>query len=248
MHDFLRRTGPAVLKKSTIEHLANAGALDELISEVYDQDFGRQTELTILEKEKEELGIYVSKNPVDGVWDLLSKNIDYEIIEVADLQAGSRVNLGGIISSSKKMITKKGAKMYKFNLQDISSDIEVIVFPREAKKFDDDYFQNGDVVMLTGAVNKDGDEENLISKILLNSCEKLDLSNFSGGTPIYLDIDSNISADTLKKMYAIINATDGGSYVFLSYRENGKTLSFKFKKKTSISVKDKLNSLLSEKV
>jgi DNA polymerase III subunit alpha len=248
MHDFLRRTGPAVLKKSTIEHLANAGALDELISEVYDQDFGRQTELTILEKEKEELGIYVSKNPVDGVWDLLSKNIDYEIIEVADLQAGSRVNLGGIISSSKKMITKKGAKMYKFNLQDISSDIEVIVFPREAKKFDDDYFQNGDVVMLTGAVNKDGDEENLISKILLNSCEKLDLSNFSGGTPIYLEVDSNISAETLKKMYAIINATDGGSYVFLSYKENGKTLSFKFKKKTSISVKDKLNSLLSEKV
>jgi len=248
MHDFLRRTGAAVLKKSTLEHLSNAGAFDELITEVFDQDFGRQTELNLLEKEKEELGIYVSKNPVDGVWDLLSKNIDYEIIDIADLPAGSRVNIGGIISSSKKMITKKGAKMYKFNIQDISSDIEVIVFPREAKKFDDDYFQNGDVVMITGAVNKDGDDENVISKILLNSCEKLDLSNFSGGTPIYLQVDSNISADTLKKMYAIINATDGGSYVFLSYKENGKTLSFKFKKKTSISVKDKLNSLLAEKV
>jgi DNA polymerase-3 subunit alpha len=247
MHDFLRRTSPAVLKKSTLEHLSNAGAFDELIHEVFDQDFGRQTELRILEKEKEELGIYVSKNPVDGVWDLLSKNIDHEIVDIADLPAGARVTIGGIISASKKMITKKSAKMYKFNVQDISSDIEVIVFPREAKKFEDDYFQNGDVVTITAAVNKDGDEENVVSKLILNSCEKLDLSNFSGGTPIYLNVDSSIDKEKLNKLYAIINATDGGSYVFLSYIENGKTLTFKFKKKTSISVKEKLHALLMEK-
>ena len=217
-----------------------------MIDEALDQDFGRQTELKILEKEKEELGIYVSKNPVDGVWDLLSKQVSYEIIDIADLPAGSRVTIAGIVSGAKKMITKKGAKMFKFNLQDISSDIEIIVFPREAKNYQDDFFQNGDVLTLTGSVSKDGDEENVISKILLNSCEKLDLSNFSGGTPIYLEIDSQISEKTLNKLYDIIKSKDGGSYVFLSYKDGSKIITFKFNKKTSVVVKEKLEKVLME--
>ena len=244
VHDFMRRTSSSVLKKSTLEHLACSGALDELLDDCLDDDFGRQTELTILEKEKESLGIYVSKNPVDGVWDLLSKNITNEIVSLVDLPQGSRVSIGGIISSAKKIITKKGAKMYKFVLQDISSDIEIIVFPREAKKFDDDFFQNGDVITLTGSVNKDGEEENSVTKILLNSCEKLDLSNFSGGTPIYLNVDKEIKSDLINKAYDIIESNNGGSYVFLTYVENDKRLTFKFNKKTSITVKNQLENLI----
>ena len=118
---------------------------------------------------------------------------------MSELPAGSKVSIGGIISDAKKMITKKGAKMFKFSIQDISSDIEVIVFPRESKNFDDDFFQNGDVITINGSISKDGDDENVISKIIFNSCEKLDLSNFSGGTPIYLDIDSQIDKETIPK-------------------------------------------------
>jgi len=244
VHDFMRRTSPSVLKKSTIEHLSSSGALDELLTDSLDSDFGRQTELGILEKEKEALGIYVSKNPVDGVWDLLSKNISNEIISLSEMQAGSRVSIGGIVSSAKKIITKKGAKMYKFVLQDITSDIEVIVFPREAKKFEDDFFQNGDVITVVGAVSKEGDEENSVTKILLNTCEKLDLSNFSGGTPIYLNIESTVTSSLINKLYAIINANDGGSYVFLTYAENEKRLTFKFNKKTSVTIKNQLEKIL----
>jgi len=245
VHDFMRRVSSSVLKKSTLEHLSCAGALDELLYEALDQDFGRQTELSILEKEKNSLGIYVSKNPVDGVWDLLSKNISNEIISLSEMPAGSRVSIGGIISSSKKMITKKGAKMYKFVLEDISSDVEIVVFPREAKKFDDGFFQNGDVVSVVGSISKDGDDENSITKVLLNSCEKLDISNFSGGTPIYLKIDKNIHANIIDQLYDIIDANNGGSLVFLSYRENGKEITFKFKKKTSVIAREQLEKVLS---
>jgi DNA polymerase-3 subunit alpha len=244
MHDFFRRTSSSVLKKSTIENLAASGSFDELIEYVLDDDFGRQTELRILEKEKESIGIYVSKNPVDGVWDLLSKNLTNEIISLSEMPAGSRVSIGGIVSSAKKIITKKGAKMFKFTLQDISSDIEVIVFPREARNFEDDFFQNGDVITVTGAISKDGDEENAVTKVLLNSCSKLDLSNFAGGTPIYLEVNKDLDPKVLDNMYDIIKSNNGGSFVFLTYSENGKKLTFKFNKKTSITIKDKLESLL----
>ena len=246
MHDFLRRTNPAVLKKGTLEHLAASGAFDELIDKTLDQDFGRRTELSILEREKEELGIYVSKNPVDGIWDLLSESISHEIVELEDVNAGSRVSISGIISSFKKIITKKGSRMYKFNVQDISSDIEVIVFPRESKNYDEDFFSNGEVINIVGTLNKEGDEENSTNKIVLNSCEKVDLSYFSGGRPIYLTSNKLITEKTINKLYAIINENTGGSYVFVDIDDGDKNLKFKFNKTTSITIKNKLEELIKE--
>lgn len=238
MHDFFRRTGSSVLKKSTIEHLVKAGAFDELIDKTLDNDFGRRTELSILEKEKEELGVYVSKNPVDGIWDLLSQNISNEIVDVPDLYQGNRVCVAGVVSSAKKVVTKKGAKMFKFNLQDISSDIEIIVFPREAKNYPDDFFADGDVIKLIGSVSKDGDEENSTTKIVMNSCEKMDLSNFAGGKPIYLKITKDTPLSAFDQVYDIINSKNGGSYVFLDAQEGNKNIRFKYKKTTSITLKE----------
>lgn len=246
MHDFLRRTDPAVLKKSTLEHLAASGAFDELIEAVLDSDFGRRTELSILEKEKEELGIYVSKNPVDGIWDLLSENISHEIIELNEVNVGSRVSIAGIISSSKKIITKKGSRMFKFNVQDISSEVEIIVFPREAKNYSDDFFSDGEVVKVIGTLNKEGDEDNYNNKIVLNSCDKLDLSHFSGGTPIYLKANKKITSKTIEKINDIINSNKGGSFVFLEIDEGSQKVKFKFNTTTSVIVKESLEEILKE--
>lgn len=246
MHDFLRRTNATVLKKSTLEHLAAGGAFDELIGETLDLDFGRRTELSILEREKEELGIYVSKNPVDGIWDLLSEHVSHEIIELDDVSVSSRVSIAGIISSSKKIITKKGSRMYKFNVQDISSDIEVIVFPRESKNFDDDFFVDGEVIKIIGTLNKEGDEENSTNKIVLNSCEKLDLSHFSGGRPIYLKVNKSLDDNIIDKINDIITSTKGGSYVFVEVENNNQKIKFKFNNTTSISVKNLLEQTIKE--
>ena len=240
MHDFFRRTGSSVLKKSTIEHLVKAGAFDELIDKSLDNDFGRRTELSILEKEKEELGVYVSKNPVDGIWDLLSQNISNEIVEVPDLYQGNRVCVAGVVSGAKKVVTKKGAKMFKFNVQDISSDIEIIVFPREAKNYPDDFFADGDVIKIIGSVSKDGDEENSTTKIVMNSCEKMDLSNFAGGKPIYLKARKDTPLSTFGQIYDIINSKNGGSYVFIDTQDGNKNIRFKYQKTTSITLKEAL--------
>jgi len=246
MHDFFRRTNSAVLKKSTLEHLINAGAFDEVTDQIMDDDFGRRTELSILEKEKEELGIYVSKNPVDGIWDLLSDFISHEAVEIPDLDNGSRVTIAGIISGTKKILTKKGARMYRFNIQDISSDVEVVVFPREAKEFDDEFFIDGEVVKLSGAILKEGDEENSVSKIILNSCEKLDLSAFAGGKPIYLKTSKPITDMLINKINDIISLKNGGSYVFIEALDNNKNIKLRFNNTTSISMRKELEQAIRE--
>jgi DNA polymerase-3 subunit alpha len=104
LSDFFRRCDPTILKKSTLEHLAMAGALDELIDE-YKVGYNRLEELSILEKEKDELGIYVTTHPVLGIWDILSKKITCEIIDLINYTVGSSVKIGGIITAVKKIMT-----------------------------------------------------------------------------------------------------------------------------------------------
>ena len=63
IYDFFRRCDSSTLKKSTIEHLAYAGALDELFDDRdLEIDLSRKKELELLEKEKAQLGIYVTKH------------------------------------------------------------------------------------------------------------------------------------------------------------------------------------------
>jgi CRISPR/Cas system CSM-associated protein Csm2 small subunit len=122
----------------------------------------------------------------------------------------------------------------------------VLVFPRESKNYSDEYFSDGEVINIIGSINKDGDEENAVSKIVLNSCDKLDLSNFAGGKPIYLKINGGLKQSDINKLYDIINESNGGSYVFLQCKEDNKTINLKFNKTTSIKQKEKLEEILKE--
>jgi DNA polymerase-3 subunit alpha len=227
LFDFFRRCDSAILKKSTLEHLSAAGAFDELIHDE-SADISRRVELEILEKEKEELGIYVTNHPVLGIWDVMSNQITSEIIELQDFTSGSPVKIGGIITSVKKMTTKKGQKMYKFDLEDISSNIEIIVFPRSASAIDESYFNSGDLIIVNGTVNKEDNDDNSITKIFYNSSEKIDTRLFLGGNPIIFKVDKSISQLTLNKIYDILSINKGNKPVFLEIKDKKHKFLYKF--------------------
>ena len=247
MHDFFRRCDPTILKKSTIEHLAAAGGFDDLIDVPEEVEMNRRRELEILEKEKLELGIYVSKHPIEGIWEIIKPKVDKEIFELAECNPGTKVKIGGIITSVKKMITKKGAKMFKLEVEDLTSAIEIIIFPREAKSIVDSYFSDGDIFIFSGSVTKDGDEENATPKLIFNSCEKIDNAIFTGSKPIVLKTNSLVSNETIKSIYDIINNSNGASTVFLEMIDGNKEYTFRFNKTTSLKVEKDLQSILNLK-
>jgi DNA polymerase-3 subunit alpha len=227
MYDFYRRCDPVTLKKSTLEHLASAGALDELIDD-NDVEISRRIELQILEKEKSELGIYVTSHPVMGIWDVITNQITSEIIDLSSYDSGTPVKIGGIINSVKKMITKKGDKMFKLDFEDISSNIEVIIFPRAAKEIPNDYFNVGDILIISGNLNKENDEENSTTKIFYNSSEKIDQKIFTGGKPIIFNLNNNIGNVTIDSIYDIISNNKGNRPVFLEVCDNKHKFIYKF--------------------
>jgi DNA polymerase-3 subunit alpha len=227
LHDFYRRCHPSVLKKSTLENLALSGALDELVGD-QNIELSRRIELEVLEKEKEKLGIYVTNHPVLGIWDILKNQISNEIIDLNELPGGSAVKVGGIIVSNKKMTTKKGQKMYKLEIEDITSSVEVIIFPKNAKDISDDYFNSGDIFVINGFLNKESDEENSVTKLFYNSSEKVDAKIFSGGKPIMLEISSEVSQTTVEKIYDLISNNKGNRPVFLEMIDNNRKFVYKF--------------------
>jgi DNA polymerase-3 subunit alpha len=228
IYDFFRRCDPSILKKSTLEHLSASGAFDELIQEDSTMEISRKTELEILEKEKDELGIYVTNHPVSGIWDIISGQVTSEIIDLGDLDSGTQVKVGGIINSVKKMTTKKGEKMFKLQLEDISSSVEVLVFPRVAKNLYENHFMVGDIIMVNGALNKESDEENSVVKIFYNSSEKVDSKVFHGGKPIIFKARSDISQVTLDKIYDIIYDNKGNRPVFIQVKDGKYKFVYKF--------------------
>ena len=131
--------------------------------------------------EKELLGLYVSGHPLEKYRHLLD-NMGMSIKKVnADLGGqrhinprekyilqGELVTIGGIISSIKKIITKKGQPMMFIKIEDLTDRIEVVVFPSMIEKAPE-LFQENKIVTITGRTDvKDGSP-----KIIANEVEEI---------------------------------------------------------------------------
>lgn len=243
--DFFRRCDPVILKKSTLEHLTNSGAFDELMQEISfdDDEFSRSKELAILEKEKEELGIYVTKHPLEGMWETMRENIDAEMIDVPEMQANSFVKLGGIITSTKKIITKKGAKMYKYTLEDPTGELEVIVFPKDAKAYSDEYFKVGEIGYVQGVLNKETNDENLNYRLFLSKMDKINNATYLSGKSINLYFN-DLSRELFEQICDIINSNNGNRPIIITIEnEYGKT-SYRFNKTTNKKAEELIQKLI----
>jgi len=82
----------------------------------------------LLRLEKETLGLYVSEHPLQGARDALRRRTDCRLDEVERRRDGEVVTVGGIVSSVKALTTRKGEPMVFLRLDDLSAELEVVVF------------------------------------------------------------------------------------------------------------------------
>jgi len=245
--DFFKRCDPVILKKSTLEHLTNSGAFDELIEmeDFDDEELHRSKELSILEKEKQELGIYVTKHPLEGMWDAMSTNLDTEIIQVPELENNYFVKVGGIITSSKKIMTKKGSKMYKFTIEDPTGELEVIVFPKDAKSYSDDFFKVGEIGYIYGSLNRETNEENINVRLFFSKMEKIDNATYLSGKSIEINA-KGITSEQFEKIYDIINSNNGNRQVILNDTTRFGKFTYRFKKTTNKKAEAIIQEIIKE--
>lgn len=124
------------------------------------EDTEETTENLKLQWEKELLGLYVSSHPLQSVKNLLEKKA-FSIARIVNREPQrqtpgaqiSRIRIGGIISSIKRIITKTGKPMLFLGLEDLTSKIEVVVFPSVIEKYPT-AIQENKIVLVAGRLNE----------------------------------------------------------------------------------------------
>lgn len=194
----------------------------EILSEEKEWDVNRDIfphieEFTMREKlafEKELLGLYVSGHPLEQFREILETEVT-PIVKLDEHKNQGKVHLGGIIHNLKTIITKKGKNMAFFTLEDLSNEIEIIVFPELFEK-SREMLVNEQVVKVTGKLDRNAEEElKVISEriILLQPASK----------KIYLRIRKE-GIDSLHYLREILLSKNGSMPVYLYFERQQKMI------------------------
>jgi len=105
--------------------------------------------------EKELLGLFVSSHPLNEYQTALKFERVLPIKNVSSATAG-QIKIGGMITKTQRITTKTGRPMIFSWLEDLTSKIEVVVFPNVFEKNPDIWKENS-IVVATGKINdRDG--------------------------------------------------------------------------------------------
>ncbi|MGN0745779.1 MAG: OB-fold nucleic acid binding domain-containing protein, partial [Aristaeellaceae bacterium] len=131
-----------------------------------------------LSMEREIAGVYITGHPLDDYRDTLS-HFAFSTADLADLEEredhgmlldGQMVEMGGILTEVKGKATKKGAYMGFITLEDLTGQIECLVFPKIYERYQG-MMAPDDLVVLTGRLSLREDEA---PKLLVESMTSLE--------------------------------------------------------------------------
>ena len=242
LYDFMRRVDVQLLNKGVLEALLESGAFDELVEDQPAHLMSRDEKMEILTNEKARLNAYVSDHPVIGIWDTLEPSITHTILNLDTAMSGERVKLAGLLSSVEKKTTRRGDAMYILSLEDITGAIEVVAFPREAKHYGNS-FAEGKIAVVEGKLERDGDAENFIHKIILQDISYPEISQYQSGHPIYIEFTNHPGIGILDKIHSLIEEHPGDSQVYIKYPQYRHTITLKMQKPTSLDIEQHLQLL-----
>lgn len=182
------------------------------------------TEKEILQMEKEVLGIYLSGHPLAQYQDLIKLKTSGSIEEIVLEPEREIVTLAGIITALKRSVTKKGATMAYFVLEDVTGSINALLFPRNLVKFNN-FLQNDLPVLVTGRLSLQEDRPKILvdRMSLLDSFEKeIDDSCY---TKLYLKMPSSFQEQEVwSRLTPIIEQYRGDTPLYLYFPKQKKLI------------------------
>jgi DNA polymerase-3 subunit alpha len=112
----------------------------------------------LLAAEKESIGLFISAHPLKEVGPALRERVDCSLSELRERRDGEWVTIGGIVTESKRIRTKKGDWMMFATLDDLEGSIELVVFGK-ALESSDGALAPDTIVLVRGRVDhKDRDK------------------------------------------------------------------------------------------
>jgi DNA polymerase-3 subunit alpha len=83
-----------------------------------------------LSYEKEAIGVYISGHPLSDKAAELARRTTCSIASLRELSEDDSAVAGGVVSATRRVMTKAGGQMLIARLEDMTSAVEVVVFPK----------------------------------------------------------------------------------------------------------------------
>ncbi|MFA5109223.1 MAG: DNA polymerase III subunit alpha [Patescibacteria group bacterium] len=121
--------------------------------------------------EKELLGLYVSEHPYNYFRPYLA-GYAVPLVELGKHKGDDRIIVAGIISTIKKILTRKGESMLFVKLEDATNTVELLIFPRLLKETPDLWVEGRAIITDSKLSEKDQEVKVLVNRaFLLNPLE-----------------------------------------------------------------------------
>jgi DNA polymerase-3 subunit alpha len=201
---------------------------DEELTIIRLPDHPAWAEMELLSFEKEALGLYLSGHPIDRHADALRA---FGARTVGDLTLGDLpaspdgspgrmvvedVHVGGIVSGTRPLKTRKGDAMCVFTLEDHHGAVEVVVFP-EAFAKSRGLIDNGALLLVRGRFERDEESARLQAADVLPLASLKE--RLSRGVRIHLK--SGCPRATLEALWDLLAAHRGDRPVAIEVDVNG---------------------------
>lgn len=157
-----------------------------------------------LKYEKEYLGVYISSHPYEQYGKIVENVVNFNSLDLEgeeDLES-KQVVFGGIIISSKLIITKKNETMAFINLEDNFGSIEVVVFPRPYKMYKD-LIKVDTPILVQGSLQVSASDN---VSVIMNTAKEINSKNFFKSEETSGIISSGL------KLYIKLNYVDKVKY------------------------------------
>jgi len=129
--------------------------------------------------ERELLGLYLSKNPLEDYQHIMESEAT-PLAEIIPAMQNLNVTVGGFIGDVREITTKNGSKMAFVKLEDASGEIELVVFPKTYLKLAD-IWQRDAVVLVKGKVGGGrGTQGGSEVKVLVDDAKTLTQEDIEG--------------------------------------------------------------------
>jgi DNA polymerase-3 subunit alpha len=180
---------------------------------------------TLLQFEREMLGLYVSDHPLFGIEHVLSSHADTSIASLMGEDGkpeGANVTIAGLITGLQVKRTKKGDLWAIVTVEDLEGAIECLFFP-SAYLTVQHALTHDAVVVVKGRVNRRDDTPTIFAS-------DLTLPDISEGPrgPVVVTIDTNRATQTkVEELKSVLSSHPGATEVHVRLSQPGRSVLMK---------------------
>jgi DNA polymerase-3 subunit alpha len=170
----------------------------------------------LLAMEKELLGMYVSGHPLGEYENVIRERATAHAADLAERKEGERVTLGGLIARKRRITTKSGQPMAFLTVEDLTGQVEVVVFPRAYARAAEQLEADAVVVLVTGKLELKDEAPKILA-------DEVTAISAGGPSKVYVRIEGN-DPRQLERLRAALQLCHGACPVYLHFIREKKTL------------------------